>query len=83
MSEKYACGREEKVYTVTMAKDDFLNIEESRVMYNSQGEPEFMLVPFKRTSVYPVRDSEIVAAVDSLRTELMKQYNAETTEAAA
>lgn len=66
-----------------MAKDDFLNIAESRVMYNSQGEPEFMLVPIKRTSVYPVRDSEIVAAVDSLRGDLLKQYNAETTEAAA
>lgn len=64
-----------------MSQKDLFDIPQSKVMYNAQGKPEFLLVPIKQSKVYEVSDEEIVSAIDGLRGELWKRYDAENAAA--
>lgn len=56
-----------------MDKKEVTNLfdtQEARVMYNAQGQPEFLMIPIRSKSVYNVSEEEIVDAVREVRKDV-------------
>jgi len=60
-----------------------LELKEARILYDTGGRPEFVLLPFEQVEafiqpqvpekIYPLTDEQIIAAVDETRAELFEK----------
>lgn len=62
------------------AAKDIFNIPGSKIMYDNQGNPEYVLVPIQEQPVYQITEEEIVDAVREVRQELSHQTDAQANQ---